>query len=117
MSTLSVPRGDFSHQTRTTSHMRLASYRAGRMKLGRGNPWDKAVIRMSQHGFTANVVNEFTGLSLSQISYRRRQFACGPRTWARGISPEARALLARIDKVLSPRPALAAFMDSLKKRS
>jgi len=60
------------------------------------NPWDRALVRMSEHGFTADVIVRETGLSLSQVQYRRFKLNCGPMNYRRGKSTAAKILLASI---------------------
>lgn len=75
------------------------------LKVDPKNPWDKAVKDLSKE-FNANVIAAHTGLTESQVTYRRRVLNCRVMDHRRGLSPESKAILARYDRAIGACRAL-----------
>lgn len=80
---------------------RLASSKAEAMPAVdfRANLWDAQVQRMTEHGFSAKLIQEHTGLTMSQVSYRMVKTG-GVRQFRDGRSDKAKQVIHQLDRLL-----------------
>lgn len=85
----------------------------------RRDPLDRAVKEMTRHKFTIDLQAKHTGYTPGQIGYRRwvlRGKPTGVMAFRRGISPQAKAILARLDRALAIVKALRVSTQAAQRR-
>lgn len=64
------------------------------------NPWDRSVIALSQKFFTIKTIAKETGLTISQVNYRRRLANLRIQDRRNGLTPETALILENIRRQL-----------------
>jgi hypothetical protein len=76
-------------------------YRAKPLRIDfRSNSWDKKVLKLSRLRFFASVIAQRTGLTIGQVTGRRYKAGIRVSDYMRGITPQARKALNKVDNLL-----------------
>lgn len=65
----------------------------------RTNLWDARVQKLTEKGFSAKLIQEETGLTMPQVTYRMCKLG-GVRAYREGRTDKARSLIRRVDDLL-----------------